>query len=474
MNSAQTGMCFRLGFFSYLYLFLSNIDVGAIYMYYWRILLLLLVFMLPIRLPLVQAAAANQADLYFLSALVSMASYSDELDLTARDWLEGAGWTFESYETVSPAAEGRFHLVHRVLSSGSKMYVLAFPGTERLNDAKVDLRLSRVPFGGSTPAEFQKFAGLQDIPVGTPRVHRGFNDYTSAALFQEPLKAFGGQTAGERIAQELKLHPEERLYLTGHSLGGAAATLAAARLADMGVAPDQLQVVTFGAPAVGDKSFARHYHSRMNLTRIVIDGDPVKSVLQSMSGRFAQFGATVKWTENRNSERFAHDMTVYLDQALRNYYDTKNVAQSKNTELLTGNVKKKMAGIYVAPFAIQLDSHIESDLPYMKASLKEALATGYTNIAFAPATAASDTIDDLCHQAASQGLNYLLIERFQGLRIKNESYNFRLQMDEELYDIHGNLITMQSTSTTARNLTPIEGMLYLQYAGSEQRGKYIH
>ena len=43
MNSAQTGMCFRLGFFSYLYLFLSDIDVGAIYMYYWRILLLLLV-----------------------------------------------------------------------------------------------------------------------------------------------------------------------------------------------------------------------------------------------------------------------------------------------------------------------------------------------------------------------------------------------------------------------------------------------
>ena len=66
------------------------------------------------------------------------------------------------------------------------------------------------------------------------------------------------------------------------------------------------------------------------------------------------------------------------------------------------------------------------------------------------------------------------MERFQGTRIKNEPYNFRLRMDEELYDVKGNLLTMQSTSTTAKNLTPIEGMLYLQYAGREQREKFIH
>ena len=441
-------------------------------MFAWRILLLLFVLMLPCRLPLVQAAAANQADIYLLSALVSMASYSDELNLTARDWLQGAGWEFESHEIASAAAEGRFHLIHRTLPSGNKMYVLAFPGTERLKDAEVDLRLSRVSFGGHNPTEFQQIAEQKGLPAGTPKVHRGFNDYIRTALFQKPLEAFQGMTAGERIALELRQHPAEKLYLTGHSLGGAAATLAAARFADMGVAPDQLQVVTFGAPAVGDKAFADRYRSKMNLTRVVIDGDPVKSILQSLSRRFAQFGEKVSWSANRNSERFAHDMTVYLDQALRNRYDAVVAGKAGDSELLSTASQIRTAGIYVAPVEIQLDSHIESDAPYMRASLKEALSADYGAIEFAPAAGPKD-IPTLCRQAEAHGMHYLLIERFQGTRIKDESYNFRLRMDEELYDSKGNLLTMQSTSTTTRTLTPIEGMLYLQYVGRAQREQYI-
>ena len=438
-----------------------------------RILLIALVLTLPLGRCSAQAASVNRTDLYLLSALVSMASYSEELNLVARDWLEGAGWKFESHETVSAAAEGRFLLVYRTMPSGERMYILAFPGTERLKDAEVDLRLSRVPFGGANPAEFQQFADQKVTQPGTPMVHRGFNDYTRVALFQAPLKEFQGRTAGEVIAQELKQHPAETLYLTGHSLGGAAATLAAARFSDMGVLPQQLQVVTFGAPAVGDGAFAKRYAPRMNLSRVVISGDPVKSVLQSLSGRFAQFGDKVKWSENRNSERFAHEMVVYLDQALRNRYSDKKNGPSTDMDLLAGNAQAVSGGIYVAPVQIKLDSHIQSDESYMRASLKDALSADYSTIEFAPISASAD-ISSLCQQAAAKNMKYVLMERFQGTRIKNEPYNFRLRMDEELYDVKGNLLTMQSTSTTAKNLTPIEGMLYLQYAGREQREKFIH
>ena len=293
------------------------------------------------------------------------------------------------------------------------------------------------------------------------------------ALFQTPLKEFQGRTAGEVIAQELKQHPAETLYLTGHSLGGATATLAAARFSDMGVLPQQLQVITFGAPAVGDEAFANYYRNRMNLSRIVISGDPVKSVLQSLSGRFAQFGNKIEWSKNRNSERFAHDMVVYLDQALRNRYDHKHNDAVEDTDLLAGNAQAISGGIYVAPVQIKLDDHIQSDQPYMKASLKDALSANYSTIEFAPVNATTD-IFTLCRQAAAKNMKYVLVERFQGTRIKNEPYNFRLRMDEELYDVKGNLLTMQSNSTTARNLTPIEGMLYLQHEGRDQREKFIH
>ena len=437
-----------------------------------RILLIALVLILPFGRSSAQAVSASQTDIYLMSALVSMASYSEELNLVARDWLQGAGWNFETHETVAAAADGRFHLFYRTMPSGERMYILAFPGTERLKDAEVDLRLSRVPFGGSNPTEFQQFADGNAAPAGTPLVHRGFNDYTRVALFQTPLKEYQGKTAGEVIAQELKQYPAATLYLTGHSLGGATATLAAARLSDMGVLPQQLQVITFGAPAVGDEAFANHYRNRISLSRIVISGDPVKSVLQSLSGRFAQFGTKIEWSKNRNSERFAHDMVVYLDQALRNRYRDKKTGSSTSMDLLAGNAQAVSGGIYVGPLKIQLDSHIQSDEPYMKASLKDALTAGYSSITFAPTDVPAD-IPSLCQQAAARNLKYVLVERFRGTRIKNEHYNFRLQMDEDLYDVQGNLLTMQSTSTTAKDMTPIEAMLYLQHAGREQREKFM-
>ncbi|KAK0421202.1 hypothetical protein QR680_015108 [Steinernema hermaphroditum] len=52
-------------------------------------------------------------------------------------------------------------------------------------------------------------------------------------------------------------YPDYELWLTGHSLGGAMASLAAAELAYMGFVDTQhLKLVTFGQPRVGDKVYA--------------------------------------------------------------------------------------------------------------------------------------------------------------------------------------------------------------------------
>ncbi|MGH7128824.1 MAG: alpha/beta fold hydrolase, partial [Planctomycetaceae bacterium] len=52
-----------------------------------------------------------------------------------------------------------------------------------------------------------------------------------------------------------------RLFLTGHSMGGALATLAAARLDSIGAHISG--VYTFGSPRVGDRAFAQAYHKRL-------------------------------------------------------------------------------------------------------------------------------------------------------------------------------------------------------------------
>ena len=256
--------------------------------------LLMMVLLCPAR----ALAATGEQELELASSLVSMASYSDELSLLAREWLTETGWQFQSQATSTALAQGRYHLVTKELPDGRRAVLLAFPGTENVSDAKADLRTVSVPFGGSTVEEFRTIAEQDRHATAYPLVHKGFDDYTMTALFHDPIESAEdggnkavGQTMGEALAAELREHPEEILCLTGHSLGGAAAILTAARLSDMGVRPEQLRVITFGSPAVGNTAFARRYEKRMQLTRIVVAGEPVAAALQSLGTRYVQFGA---------------------------------------------------------------------------------------------------------------------------------------------------------------------------------------
>jgi triacylglycerol lipase len=83
------------------------------------------------------------------------------------------------------------------------------------------------------------------VRVGKFRVHRGFLESMEAVESD-----LDGLLAGENPA---------RLWLTGHSLGGALAKLFALWALERGHAV--AGVYTFGQPRVGDADFARHYDS---------------------------------------------------------------------------------------------------------------------------------------------------------------------------------------------------------------------
>jgi len=76
----------------------------------------------------------------------------------------------------------------------------------------------------------------------------------------------------------------ETLWITGHSLGGALAVLAAENLSAQGV---EIQgVYTYGQPRVGDSKFAKNFDLRMkNKTyRFVYDEDVVPRVPSALQG----------------------------------------------------------------------------------------------------------------------------------------------------------------------------------------------
>ena len=427
-------------------------------------LLLPLVLVLGLLCPARAMAATGEQELELLSSLVAMASYSDELSLLAREWLAETGWEFQSQTTATSLAQGRYHLVTKEMPDGHRAVLLAFPGTENAKDAKVDLRTRSVPFGGSSIEEFRDVAQQDRHATSYPLVHKGFDDYTMTALFHEPVDLAGSgacETMGEHLAQELRAHPTEVLYLTGHSLGGAAAILTAARLSDMGVRPEQLRVITFGSPAVGNTAFARNYEKRMQLTRIVMDGDPVAAALQSLGTRYVQFGERVAWKQDRSSARFEHAMVVYLDRALRLYFSEDEVGDG---DMLESRSLAARGGIFVAVPQLDLDPLVAGD---DAADIR--ILQGAWQARYAPCTVQSDgqrgaDMDVLIAEARAAQCRYAVRQHVSVKRSRDEADTVRVVLETSVYDAQGTFITVVSKSTTDRRMTPLEAVAYLQFA----------
>ena len=137
-----------------------------------------------------------------------------------------------------------------------KDLILSFRGTESRRDAILDARRNKTDFM------------VGDRVVG--RVHEGFAEATDAI--------------GPEVEKFLNKHySDNRIWLTGHSLGGAIATLVAARIVHSR-GPEALGgMYTFGQPRVGNGTFKRmligklggKQEARNKVFRIYRCADPV-------------------------------------------------------------------------------------------------------------------------------------------------------------------------------------------------------
>mmetsp|Transcript_19692 Transcript_19692/g.33758 ORF Transcript_19692/g.33758 Transcript_19692/m.33758 type:complete len:703 (-) Transcript_19692:709-2817(-) len=124
--------------------------------------------------------------------------------------------------------------------------VTAFRGTVSLKNWINNLRICKITAGKTADAAFQTLPS--DVTV-----HVGF------------LETFSS-IADEMIEEVMNLHrqyPSFKLYVTGHSRGGAKATLCALHLALAGISGEQIYLYTFGSPRVGNQAFAREVNSRL-------------------------------------------------------------------------------------------------------------------------------------------------------------------------------------------------------------------
>lgn len=146
--------------------------------------------------------------------------------------------------------------------SSSSMVVVIFRGTEDTDDWIADAKIIKDP---------SKFVNAPD----DVKIHRGFQN----ALFDEDIM-------GQVEAKVIELVGEEgEVFITGHSLGGSKAHIAATYLADK-YPTMKATMINFGAPRFGNEAYKKWSESLSNLSawRYVNDYDAIPRFIPNIFG----------------------------------------------------------------------------------------------------------------------------------------------------------------------------------------------
>ena len=160
----------------------------------------------------------------------------------------------------------------------NKRITLVFRGTENNTEARNQNWLHNV----SVAKQDIEVPHALEFIVPRLRVHTGFADYIFKPTVDEgdPI----GWRKFDEIMEDVKLlltaHPSYKLYVTGHSLGGALSTLMSLYLASDPEIPKPVTCINFASPRVGGGNFLRaikwlEEKRWLRMLRVVNDKDTV-------------------------------------------------------------------------------------------------------------------------------------------------------------------------------------------------------
>jgi len=429
--------------------------------YLIRILLGLFIFSwsVPVSAAAGTLAEYQEAKKTFMSAAACMAAYISRPGSLAIEAFEQGGWRVEPYKQVGEKADAKYLLAWNTGSLVDRdIYILAVAGTENVRDVKVDLRTKKVYFAGSTLEEFAANAARNDLPPGVPRVHEGFNQATQVLLSAESAQANDAQAGTlRRLSNILKEDHDDKVYLVGHSLGGAVVTLLAERLLDMGVRPNQLEVVTFGAPAVGNEAFVQKYDGKVDVTRIVVADDPIPSALRKVFGGYRHLGREVVWPATDPLKTyFAHDVPVYMDLAVKNYFTKRRAAINEGLLARSEPIAGKNR-IYVAAIKNSLPPELKSEFAFMQEALwdeYDRILPGYV------ADLGEKTALTNLEKAAAAGCTLMVASEVQAVRVRDDN-TYYVSLNQTVYRVSdGAAVNVGIFGSNTKELTPLGALIH--------------
>jgi len=207
----------------------------------------------------------------------SFKQYSEEVAFQLKKYSDIAYCPYQSIKSWScSSCKDDANTGFKVLGQpfGAKSELSSFVGLAPLGDEKQAVVIA---FRGTNMKSIKNwsvnlaFAKKSASPLGASgKVHGGF------------LKGYGQMEA--EVLKALKLAdaqcPDCKVYITGHSLGGALATIAAAKLVGKGrLSSSRVILYTYGSPRIGDSKFASWFSKTIpNSFRVTHGHDIVPTV----------------------------------------------------------------------------------------------------------------------------------------------------------------------------------------------------
>ena len=211
-----------------------------------------------------------------------------------------SGWCYSDAETLARKMpyyglpEGS---IQQIAVTNPAMFVVASAFFFRSACGRVGI----LAFRGTEPDNAVSWLTDADVVqrnLGEGLVHQGFY-LNLRAIWDELADSFSDALGPNAHGERERSHATppaalESLYLTGHSLGGAMAVLAAAKLtADFPTLKNVLKgVYTFGQPAVGDRAFVDQFAPSFGdrLFRHNFGRDLIPRLPPAWNGRYVHFG----------------------------------------------------------------------------------------------------------------------------------------------------------------------------------------
>lgn len=382
-----------------------------------------------------------------ICALSSMAAYNDETGDLSKRFFEERGWKLNEFGNPSEKINVKMHFMSHADSNGEVTKIFFITGTEDLKDVGVDVKVKPVPLNDDDDKIL---------------VHKGFKDYADAALSEGILKF---------LVEYINNHPDEKIYITGHSLGGAISMMIAVRLVDAGANMSNIKVVTFGAPAIGNKNFAEAYKDKINLTRVVMDSDIIDVSLNIFG--YTHFGEVVDYKQVESQTQYSHAVSLYLDCALRNFYDA-GLKINSQTKISTP--------VYIAPIKIVEKSFKAVDEKYVKEVLRDGYASRFTNVTFGEPNFAeikkaadfSYNVREYLDAVKKSGSKFIIVPLIHTKPVRDaKQRTLRVLVEEFICDNKGHLLSMNTSGMTTTETTILDAVFFGQEFLREDREKTI-